>query len=150
VLTEAATGLEIVVWRPYEPPHQIAFTGSQDGSLEYLREGAQRDIFRWRTREDVWGGIRDAALRQGLRDKLVGGFDPFRPPGDRSISTLTEFVAELKEAITAGSTTWAVSTQASDDREEAEIVNSVMALYNQLSWICKVFRDVPGVFLSVR
>lgn len=150
MLAEAATGLEIIVWRPFEPPHQILFAASPEATLQYVSEGAHRDIFRWQTREDVWGGIKDPDLRQRLREKLVNGFDPFAPSVDRSISKLGEFLGELKAAISAGSTTWSVSTQIHGEDEEAAVVNSVMGLYRQLCWIYRVFQDVPGAFLAVR
>jgi hypothetical protein len=149
MLTDSTSGLEIVIWRPYLPPHEIVFTAS-DGSLEYVREGAQRAIFRWRTREDVWAWIREDALRQRLQEQLVRGFDPFKPPVDRSISKLGEVVAELKAIINENNTRWSVSTQAHPDYEETANVNSVIALYNQLRWIYNIFQDVPGACLSVR
>jgi hypothetical protein len=147
---DAATGFEIIVWRPYEPPHQIAFADAGSRSLVYLAEQAQRDVYRWRTREDVWAGLRDDEIRQRLREQITAGFDPFIDPALRGIAKLGEFISILRQAITSGNTTWSVSTQALNDREGPVLINATMTLHNQLRWIYRVFQDVPGASVTVR
>lgn len=151
-MSEPAAGLRVTVWRSYSPKRALAYKPIDGEVVSHLDDEAQlqQDVFCWQTSEDIWSGLSDEALRRSFRDRLLSEFDPFRPPEERSLQSLSRYVEDLRSVATSGPSEWANSAHrfAGDDR--AARFNPLLSFYNQLSWIVEVFLDVPQASVSVR
>jgi hypothetical protein len=65
--------------------------------------------------------------------------------------TLTEFLDEAQRVINVGQAEWTVSQDAPFDDEDVPYrLNPLLALKLHLEWLASIFRDQPGVSVSVR
>jgi hypothetical protein len=101
-------------------------------------------------REDPFGGIVDSSERHRLQKALLEPFDIELHPSKRSIQHLADALDRAYKLITAGGVEWSgsQSSHASDDSEGR--LNALLALLNHLSWLVDVFREHPGVSVSIR
>lgn len=98
--------------------------------------------------------LRSRRTRSRCGPLLLDSFSPDLPPTDRAISKLDAvldgFARVLKKIE---SVAWAESEEVpeGDDADVTNLrANTVAALYNQLHWILKVFRHVPGASVTIR
>lgn len=149
---EATAGLRVTVWRPYSSERALAVVRPGEPELSYIDEqvGLHQDIYSWQTREDVWGGLVDDALRAGLRNRILEGFQPYADPSERGFSQLRDFLDALGAAVRSGKSEWSISSQSEVDARFVHRIHALLAFYRHLEWVYRVFKDVPGVSVSVR
>ena len=138
--------LRLSIWRDYAPPHAVALRGEQmDFQVVTSGHRLQAEVYSWPLRQDYLAGISNAGVRDRLRellDKLEGS----RPPGDRSLAVLRDFVAAAEKAVEDGE---AVSVPW-DSEETSAAINPLLSLVLHLKWIIRCFQDRPGISVSIR
>jgi hypothetical protein len=150
---ELTVKLRISVWRDFVPIKSL--TVRRDGETDHhlLASDAhlQQEVFSWQTREDAFAGVIDEETRIRLHEKLLERFDPSRPPADRRVNALRDFIDEANNVIEAGRSEWTISQDPPVDDEDAPFTqNSLLALKLHLEWLMDVFYERPGVSVSVR
>lgn len=146
-----AAGLRVTIWHPYVPSQPVSHHSAEHGPTYFAPKDLQQDVFSWQVRDDVWGGIAAEEIRRSLRDGFISAFDPYLPPGDRSVEKLTLFVQQLRKVVRSSASDWSVSGQEpDDDADSSPRLNALLAFERQLSWMEEVFRHLPGVSVTVR
>lgn len=151
--TEALTKFRVTVWQPYFAGCMLAI-GQQDSNVFNVFDGdteLQREVFTCAIEEDVWAGLTDDAKRTSLSNKFIDAFQPMLAPSERDMLAFGAFVAELRDVALSPASEWSPSASAVVDVGTPPImVNGLLALYQQLSWLLDVFRHLPGASVSVR
>ena len=153
--SDSSPKLTLSIWRDFVPPRLLALTGEEGRQLLDSESGLQEEVYSWRPREDVFAGISDDATRMDLHDRLVGRLDVSKPPGERRMAVLEDFVRAAEAAIDSGAATCAPSESGSDedfdDDERSRIdINPLLALTMHLRWLLDCFENRPGISVSVR
>ena len=152
--SDSSPKLTLSIWRDFVPPRLLALPGEEDRQLLDSESGLQEEVYSWRPREDVFAGISDDATRMDLHDRLVGRLDVSKPPGERRMAVLEDFVRAAEVAIDAGDAAFAPgeSESAEDPDDEGRPVdtNPLLALTTHLRWLLTCFGSRPGISVSVR
>ena len=137
------------------PARPLALPDEEGWQLLDSESGLQEEIYSWRLREDAFAGITDDATRMELRDLLVGKLADSKPPGERRLTVLKDFVKAAEAAIDSGVAASSPSGSQSDgdpdagDRSQIEL-NPLLALTTHLKWLIACFGNRPGISVSVR
>ena len=152
VVTEVSSPFKISIWKSFTPRGTLVAQGPEEEDRQLIYpDNLQEEVYSWATSEDPLDGISDDSLRQRLRDHLFDRLRASRPPSERGIDVLREFVTIAETAIASGKTEWTISQSRSDDGEDiADQVNSLLALTLHLKWLVGCFADRPGISVSVR
>ncbi len=118
--------------------------------LAGMDSGLHTEVFTWRTSEDPLGGVVSQDARDKLAQALFGALDIHIHPQERSIALLRSFVDAAKTVLETGPVEWSESQSSSIDNGEAQRLNPLLALVNQLSWLIDVFEGQPNISVSVR
>lgn len=150
---DSGVKLTLSIWRDFMPTRPLALPDDEGWQLLDSQSGLQEEVYSWQLREDVFAGVSDDAARTDLRDRLLGRLADSRPPAERRLSVLEEFVKAAEASIASGSATSAPSGSRSDDDSNDEIqvaLNPLLALTMHLKWVHACFRNRPGISVSVR
>ena len=137
------------------PARPLALPDEEGWQLLDSESGLQEEVYSWRLREDAFAGITDDATRMELRDLLVGKLTDSKPPGERRLTVLKDFVKAAEAAIDSGVSASSPSGSQSDedlddgDRSQIEL-NPLLALTMHLKWLIACFGNRPGISVSVR
>lgn len=145
--------LRVTIWQPYFAGCMLAFPRVGESEFDLLDGDAelQKEVFTWPLQEDVWAGIVSYEVRDNLQSRFGNDFQPSRPPSERTMQKLAEFVTEVEKALTPGMSEWSVAESgAAEFSSMSFMINGLSALHNQLSWLLDMFRDLPGASVSVR
>ena len=162
-----ATGLstfKLSVWTPFVPQTALRTSpavATPDSTppaptdwKEWTEDSSDllQEVFSWRMLEDAFGGILDPIARARLTALLSEPLAPDRPPRDRSVAPLREFIDAANRLLESGGVDWSDSQNqlSEDDEEEALRLNALLAFVNHLSWLIAVFDDQPNVSVSIR
>ena len=152
--SDSSPKLTLSIWRDFVPPRLLALPGEEGRQLLDSESGLQEEVYSWRPREDVFAGISDDATRMDLHDRLVGRLDVSKPPGERRMAVLEDFVRAAEAAIDAGDAAFAPSESESDEDPDDEgrqvDTNPLLALTMHLRWLLACFGSRPGISVSVR
>lgn len=150
---DSGVSLTLSIWRDFMPTRPLALPDDEGGQLLDSESGLQEEVYSWQLREDAFAGVSDNATRMDLRDRLLGRLADFKPPSERRLSVLEEFVKAAEASIDSGGATFAPSgsrpTDDSDDKIQVEL-NPLLALTTHLKWILACFGNRPGISVSVR
>jgi hypothetical protein len=145
--------LRISLWRDFRPERTLAYkaSGTPDGRFFQRDDQLQEEVFTWYVGEGVLNGVVDDELRAKITACLTEDFAPALSPSDRPCSKLSRFFEAAEEAIESGKAEWSNSEdRAFDDEPDPYRVNMLLAFYNQMLWLHEMFKDEPGVSVSVR
>ena len=144
--TETSVQFHLSIWRNYAPPYRVSLRGEQTG-FQVVTSGhhLQAEVYSWPLPLDHFSGISKEEIRNRLQERL-DELEVSRPPADRSLDVLGDFVAEAEKAIEDGE---AVSVPWSSGETTVEI-NPLLALVLHLKWLIRCFKDRPGISVSVR
>lgn len=153
--SDSSPRLTLSIWKDFVPPRVLALPGEEGRQLLDSESDLQEEIYSWRPREDVFAGISDDAIRLDLHHRLVGKLDVSKPPGERRMGVLEDFVTAAEAAIDTGVAACAPSVGESDDDpdddERSHIdSNPLLALTMHLRWLLSCFGNRPGISVSVR
>ena len=134
------------IWRDYEPPHSLALDDEQAGFRVVAPEHRlQAEVYSWSLWQDYRAGISKDEVRNRLQEKL-DKLDVSRPPAERPLAVLGDFVAAAEKAIEDGE---AISVPWSSGDTTAGI-NPLLALALHLKWVIRCFKERPGISVSIR
>ena len=149
--TETSVQFHLSIWRDYVPPYPVALRGEQmrgeQTGFQVVTPGhhLQAEVYSWPLQQDHFAGISEEEIRDRLQ-KLLDGLEMSRPPAERSLAALGDFVAAAEKAIEDGE---AVSIPQSSGDTTVEI-NPLLALVLHLKWLIRCFKDRPGISVSIR
>ena len=89
---DSGVKLTLSIWRDFMPTRPLALPDDEGWQLLDSQSGLQEEVYSWQLREDVFAGVSDDAARTDLRDRLLGRLADSRPPAERRLSVLEEFV----------------------------------------------------------
>ena len=150
---DSGVNLTLSIWRDFMPARPLTLPGDEGWQLLDSKSGLQEEVYSWQLREDAFAGVSDDATRTDLRDRLLGRLAYSKPPAERRLSVLEEFVKAAEASIASGSATFAPSGSRPDDDSADKIqieANPLLALTTHLKWILACFRNRPGISVSVR
>lgn len=137
---------QLSIWKDYEPPHRVALGGEQmDFQVVTSEHRLQAEVYSWPLRQDYLAGILNDEVRHRLQE-LLAELNVSRPPADRSLAVLRDFVAAAEKAVEDGE---AVSVPG-DSGDASVPINPLLSLVLHLKWIIRCFRDHPGISVSIR
>jgi hypothetical protein len=145
--------LRISLWRNFRPERTLAYkaSGAADAKVFQRDDQLQEEVFAWHVGEGMLNGVADDELRAKIAACLTDDFAPALPPSDRAVHRLGKFLEVAQRAIESGKAEWSDSEDpAFDDEADPYRVNMLLAFYNQMLWLHEMFKDEPGVSISVR
>jgi hypothetical protein len=151
--TDSAPKLRVSLWRDFRPGRTLAYQpgGDADARLFHRHDQLQEEVFAWEVGDALLNGITDDDLRAGLRGSLFDVFAVSISPSERPCSKLSSFFEAAEVALVSGSAEWADSEDlAAEDEPDPYRVNMLLAFYSQMRWLYEMFKDEPGVSISVR
>ena len=135
---------QLSIWKDYKPPHRVALGGEQmDFQVVASGHRLQAEVYSWPLQQDYLAGILNDEVRHRLRE-LLDGLEVSRPPADRSLAVLRDFVAVAEKAVEDGE---AVSV---DSGDTSAAINPLLSLVLHLKWIIRCFLGRPGISVSIR
>ena len=145
--------LTISIWRDFVPARPLTLPDEDGNQLLNSESGLQEEVYHWRQREDVFAGIIDDAMRMDLHDRFVGSLNDSKPPDERRLSVLADFISAAEAAIESGAVVH-VQAEGSSDSGTEDLdpvrINALLSLIVHLKWILTCFRNRPGISVSVR
>ena len=137
------------------PSRVLAMPGEEGGQFLDSESGLQEEVYSWRPREDIFAGVSDDAIRMDLHSRLVEKLDVSKPPGERRMAVLEDFVNAAEAAIDSGAAACAPSLSESDedsddDKQSRIYINPLLALTMHLRWLLACFGNRPRISVSVR
>ena len=155
VRSDPGAKLTLSIWRDFVPARPLALPDDEGRQLLDSESGLQEEVYSWRLREDVFAVISDDATRMGLRERLVGRLNDSKPPAERRLAVLEDFVQAAEAAIDSGAAACALGESGSDedpgDDERSQVeINPLLALTMHLRWLLACFGHRPGISVSVR
>ena len=137
---------QLSIWKDYVPPHRVALGGEQmDFQVVASGHRLQAEVYSWPLQQDYLAGILNDEVRHHLRG-LLDELEVSRPPADRSLAVLRDFVAVAEKAVEDGE---AISVPG-DSGDTSVPINPLLSLVLHLKWIIQCFQDHPGISVSKR
>lgn len=134
------------IWRDYTPTHPVALRGYEAGFQVVTSEHSlQAEVYSWPLRPDHLAGIADEKIRNHLQ-ALIEKLDVSRPPVERPLAALDDFVAAAEKVIEENKAIpvpW-------NSGEMTVVINPLLALVLHLKWLVRCFKDRPGISVSIR
>ena len=94
---------------------------------------------------------RMATCGREITASLVGGLCAGASPSDRPVHQAFQTFEAAEDALNSGKAEWSDSEDlAFEDEPDPYRVNMLLAFYNQMRWLHEMFKDEPGVSISVR
>jgi hypothetical protein len=151
--TDSPPKMRVSLWRDFRPERTLAYKagGAPDAKFFQRDDQLQEEVFALHVGEGVLNGVADDDLRATIKACLTEDFAPALPPSMRACRKLERFFQAAKKAIESGKAEWSDSEDlAFDDEPDPYRVNMLLAFYNQMLWLYEMFKDEPGVSISVR
>lgn len=151
--TDSPPKMRVSLWRDFRPERTLAYkaAGTLDAKFFQRDDQLQEEVFALHVGEGVINGVADDDLRATITACLTEDFAPALPPSERACRKLERFFAAARQAIESGKAEWSNSEDpAFDDELDPYRVNMLLAFYNQMLWLHEMFKDEPGVSISVR
>lgn len=149
---DTSVRLRLSIWRDFVPRRPL-LPKEADGVRQMLTSDSnlQEEVYSWQLREDPFAGVTDEDVRRRLRERLLQRLEASRPPSERRLAMLSEFVTEAQEAIASGAAGFAPSQDPSSDDEDAPgEIHALLALTLHVKWLSRCFANRPGISVSVR
>ena len=144
--TEPNVLYRLSIWRDYAPPHPLALSVEPTGfQMVKPEHRLQAEVYSWPLQYDIFAGISKEEVRGRLQE-LLARFQASRPPGERSLCALNEFVTEAEKVIDEGDAT-PIRGELGNATVES---NPLLAFALHLKWIVRCFKDRPSISVSVR
>jgi hypothetical protein len=156
MLGESTIKLKLSVWRDFVPSKALVLRHSAGGAerdhhVLSADSNLQQEVYSWQMREDPFSGISDVGTRLRLRELLLERFDAARPPRDRRITAMREFLEEAAKVLDSNEAEWTISQDPPmEDEESPYRLNPLLALTLHLEWLLNAFAEQPGVSVSIR
>lgn len=137
---------QLSIWKDYKPPHRVALGGEQmDFQVVTPGHRLQAEVYSWPLQQDYLAGILNDEVRHRLQE-LLDELEVSRPPADRSLAVLRDFVTVAEKAVEDRE---AISVPG-DSGDTSVPINPLLSLVLHLKWIIRCFQDHPGISVSKR
>lgn len=151
--TDSAPKLRVSLWRDFRPERTLAYqaSGDRDARLFQRHDQLQEEVFAWEVGDALLNGVTDDDLRVRIRASLFDVFAVSISPSERPCEKLTSFFEAAEAALASGSAEWSDSEDlAFEEDPDPYRVNMLLAFYSQMRWLHEMFKDEPGLSISVR
>ncbi len=146
--------LKLSIWRKTAPARAFVLQNGEDSETRFVASDSDlhEEVYSWSLREYIFAGVEDEGLRRDLHEKIFDRMDPNRPPSERPLTLLDEFVDAAFDAMKSGAVKPVRDRKPPDGDDEtfAEVKNTLLALALHLKWLSRCFADRPGISVSVR
>ncbi len=151
-MNEITSPLRLSIWRSFTPKRPILTQDWQTDKAQVVDlNNLQEEVYSWQTLEVPFDGIADETKRQKLRGMLIDALNTNRPPSERGVSVLSEFVSNAEAAISEGHVEWTIGQSTEEEGDDkADQVNALLAVTLHLRWLVECFSGRPGISVSVR
>lgn len=146
----------LTIWREFVPQRPLATDTRRDGSRVFDSDsGLHEQVYSWPLREDAFAGVADDESRSDLHNLLVNRLAYSKPPSERRLDVLLEFIRAADGIIDSGkvscvqSESWFEENAGNEEHDRVEI-NALLALTIHLKWVVDCFGDWPGTSVLVR
>lgn len=138
--------LRITFWRPSRWRRKLLDVKERSPADEsrFLEEA-----YTWEPAESIWDAVEKTDTER-LRELLLEGFSPNKPPEARDIHILRNVLEQIEAIATAGRAEWKDCQQLDEDGNTNLRANLLLSFLHHLTWLCDVFADVPGISITVR
>jgi hypothetical protein len=150
---DSAPKLRVSLWRDFRLGRPLAYqpSGNSDTRLFHRNDQLQEEVFAWEVGEAFLNGVTDDDLRARILGSLSNVFAVSISPSERPCAKLSSFFEAAEAALASGSAEWSGSEDlAFEDEPDPYRVNMLLAFYNKMRWLHEMFKDEPGVSISVR
>ncbi|MCY4184792.1 MAG: hypothetical protein OXD45_05710 [Rhodobacteraceae bacterium] len=145
--------LKITFWKNKIPTRQMCrWTDPNENKLVSL-DDYHEVIYTWSTPEDFFDGIEDTDYRNDLNQLLFDKLNEKKPPEERGIIVLKEFVKKAEMGLHENKVEWIISQSDGGfyhEEENGTKINALLALTLHLKWLIECFGDQPGISVTVR
>lgn len=151
--TDSSPKMRVSLWRDFRPERTLAYRAGSEPDAKFFQrdDQLQEEVFALHVGEGVLNGVADDDLRARITECLTKDFAPQLPPSQRACRKLKGFFEAARLAIDSGAAEWSDSEDpAFDDEPDPYRVNMLLAFYNQMLWLHEMFKDEPGISISVR
>lgn len=150
-MRETSSPLRISIWKRFIHNRSLIDSGETDMRQMLDLDNLQEEVYSWQTPENPFDGIADESTRAELRKMLIDDLNVSKPPSQRGVQILSEFVSASRAAIMAEKVEWTVSQGMSENEEDFEgHLNTLLSFTLHLNWLVECFSDRPGISVSVR
>ena len=148
-----SNSLKITFWKNIIPTQQICrWAGPMENKLVSL-DDYYVVIYTWSTPEDFLDGIEDTDFRDNLHQLLFDKLSEEKPPKERGIIVLKEFVAKAERGLNENKAEWVISKSDGgfhNEEDNGSKINVLLAFILHLKWLIDCFDDQPSISVSVR
>ena len=149
---ETRVKLKLSIWRDFVQGRRLASWDDEGNSHQVAgsESNLQEEVYSWCLWEDFRDGIADDKTRWRLDDQLHR-LDTSRPPSERRLSVLDDFIAEARKAIASGKAGLSpIQNPPVGDEDAPDAINALLALTLHLEWLSRCFANRPGISVSIR
>ena len=147
---ETRVKLKLSIWRDFVPGRRLGSWDENTHRIVGSEFELQEEVYSWHLWEDFRGGIADGEARGSLEEQLRR-LDPSRPPSERRLDVLNDFIAKARETIESGvAEPSPIQNPPIGDEEAPDAINTLLALTLHLEWLSRCFADRPGISVSIR
>jgi hypothetical protein len=109
------------------------------------------EVYTWVPAEPIWNSIIDNDATELLRKSLLDDFSPDKSPKMRKIEDFLKVLEQIKKIVEDKKSEWIFRQQLDDGNDTIDLyANLLLSFMHHLTWICDMFRDVPGISITVR
>ena len=149
---ETRVKLKLSIWRDFVPGRPL-YSWDDAGKTPQVagsESNLQEEVYSWHLWEDFRGGIADDEARRSLEEQLRR-LDPSRPPSERRLGVLDDFIAKAREIIESDVAELSpIQNPPIGDEDAPSAINALLALTLHLEWLSRCFADRPGISVSIR
>ena len=149
---ETRVKLKLSIWRDYVPGRRLDSWDDKENTHRIVGSefNLRGEVYSWHLWEDFQDGIDDDEARRRLEEQLRR-LDPSRPPSERRIGVLDDFIAEARETIESGVAGLSlIQNRPIGDEDAPDAINALLALTLHLEWLSRCFADRPGISVSIQ
>lgn len=145
--------LKLSIWRKTAPERAFALQDGEDSETRFITSDfdLHEEVYSWSSHEDIFAGVEDENLHLDLRKKIFVRMNPNRPPSERPLTLLDEFVEAALDAVESGAVKPVRDRKPPEGNDETFAgMNTLLALALHLKWLSRCFADRPGISVSAR
>lgn len=146
--------LKLSIWRKTAPARAFVLQDGEDSETPRFvasDSDLHEEVYSWGLHEYIFAGVEDEGRRRDLHEKIFDRMSPNRPPSERPLALLGEFVEAALDAVESGAVKPVRDRKPPEGDDDAFTgMNTLLALALHMKWLSRCFADRPGISVSVR